>query len=675
MRIVKEYPHKVRELPHVEVPMPDGCKLAARIWMPEGAESTPVPAILEYIPYRKNDLTAQRDESMHPYTAGHGYAVVRLDLRGTGESQGLMLDEYLPQELQDGFDAIAWIADQPWCDGNVGMMGISWGGFNGLQVAALQPPALKAVISVCSTDDRYADDVHYMGGAMVIDQLSWASIMFGKNTLPPDPRHVGEAWRPMWRERLEKSGLWLKNWLEHQTRDEFWKHGSICEDWSKVTTPIYAISGWADGYCRAVFRLMENLQGPKKGLIGPWAHKYPHLGQPGPAIGFLQEALRWWDHWLKGQDTGIMEEPMLRLYMQDPAPPKGWYADRPGRWVAEPSWPSPNIERRALPLGADGRLHLEADAKAEAGVLTHASQGRVGMASGKWCSYAVPGDQPGDQGTDDAGSLRFETAPLEQPLEIAGDAAVELELSVDKPVAQLAARIVDVHPNGAATRVCYGVLNLCHRDGHAEPEPLIPGERYRIRVPMKPVAQRFEKGHRLRLSLSTVYFPMIWPTPETVTLTLHTEGSRLELPVRVASPADEALAPFAEPEAGPELAVETLEAPDLHWRVVDDVGSDRIELHVGDGDGVIRIVDWDLTIRSQAYERYTVEGGDARSARGTVRWEYAMGRADWQVRTETETTLTSDPQSFIIEARLKAWEGDELAHEEVWSERIPRRMA
>src|SRR5699024_11998709 len=177
-------------------------------------------------------------------------------------------DEYLQQELDDGCQVIDWLARQPWCDGNIGMIGISWGGFNGLQIAAMQPPALKAVVTCCSTDDRYADDVHYMGGTLLIDNLSWASIMFGRNTLPPDPQNKPDTWRDLWMQRLQGSGLWLKNWLEHQHRDEFWKHGSICEDYSAIQCPVFAVSGWADGYCRTVFRLMESLDAPRKGLVG-----------------------------------------------------------------------------------------------------------------------------------------------------------------------------------------------------------------------------------------------------------------------------------------------------------------------------------------------------------------------------------------------------------------------
>jgi len=670
MKHMQAFPHRVREIHHTEIAMPDGCRLAARIWMPEGAERNPVPAILEYLPYRKNDFTAARDATMQPYLAAHGYAVIRLDLRGAGDSEGLLVDEYLPQELQDGCDAIAWIAEQDWCDGSVGMIGISWGGFNGLQIAALQPPALKAVITLCSTDDRYADDIHYMGGCLLGEQLSWASIMFGRNTLPPDPENVGEKWRDLWLERLEGSGLWLKNWLEHQRRDAFWTHGSICEDWSKVTVPVYAVSGWADGYCRSVFRLMEHLQGPKKGLVGPWAHRYPHIGTPGPAIGFLQEELRWWDHWLKGCDTGIMDEPMLRLFQQESAPPKGFYRSRAGRWIAEPSWPSPQVVRTPFHLTPEGGL--TATPPAGSSVLTHRTPADVGMTSGKWCSYGVPGDAPVDQRRDDAGSLCFEMAVPDEGLAFAGDATVRLRLSVDRPVAQIAARIVDVHPDGRATRLSFGVFNLTHLTGHESPEPLVPGRVYDVAVPMKHAAQMLPAGHRLRLALSSSYFPMIWPTPEPVTLSVHTEGSALELPLRAASPLDSRLAPFDAPVAGGPPVKEQVEAPHSYFRIVEDAAGGDIQMQIATGDGTSRLVQNGLTMHAQGYETYGVPLDDVAGAFGRTKWHYGLSRGEWSVRSETETLLRADADAFIIEARLSAFEGGTLIFEKHWSERIAR---
>ncbi|MCB2174053.1 CocE/NonD family hydrolase, partial [bacterium] len=297
MKIIREFPHQIKKIENVWIPMPDGVRLAARLWLPRDSETTPVPAILEYIPYRKRDSTRSRDTQIYSYFAGHGYAGVRVDIRGSGDSDGVLLDEYLQQELDDGLAILQWLERQPWCNGRIGMMGISWGGFNGLQIAALRPPQLKAVISVSSTDDRYADDVHHMGGCLLGDNLSWASTMFSYNSCPPDPAVVGGRWRDMWFARLRGSGLWLEKWLRHQRRDAYWRHGSVCEDFAAIQCPVMAVSGWADGYSNAVFRLLEGLSVPCRGLVGPWGHKYPHVGQPGPAIGFLQEAVRWWDTW------------------------------------------------------------------------------------------------------------------------------------------------------------------------------------------------------------------------------------------------------------------------------------------------------------------------------------------------------------------------------------------
>ena len=353
--IVTTFPRTVRVIEHTLIPLKDGTMLAARIWLPDDAEQNPVPAILEYLPYRKRDGTYERDALTHPYLAGHGYAGVRVDIRGCGESNGLLFDEYAKQEQDDGVEVIAWLATQPWCSGVVGMMGVSWGGFNGLQIAARRPPALKAIVTICSTDDRYADDVHYMGGALLTaDGLEWGSFFFGSMCLPPDPMLVGDSWRAMWLERLGNVPLFFELWLQHQRRDAYWKHGSVCEDYEAIQCPLYAVGGWTDAYKNAIPRLLERLTVPRKGLIGPWAHGYPHFALPGPQIGFLQEMLRWWDYWLKGIDTGVMDEPMLRAWMTESVKPASHHEALPGRWVAEPSWPPPGITPQRLFLTDEG---------------------------------------------------------------------------------------------------------------------------------------------------------------------------------------------------------------------------------------------------------------------------------------------------------------------------------
>ena len=531
---------RFRKLENMAIPMSDGCLLSADIWLPERAgEENPVPAVLEYIPYRKRDITAIRDSINHAYFAGHGFAGVRVDLRGSGDSQGLLSDEYLEQELSDGETVLRWLAEQPWCSGKIGMFGKSWGGFNGLQLAARQPPELAAVIAVCATDDRYADDIHYMGGCLLGDQLSWSSAMFAHTSCPPDPLVVGDDWKDMWLQRLQHCQPWVFTWLEHQHRDSFWQHGSVCEDFHSIEVPVLAVSGWADGYSNAVFRLLKGLQTPCWGLIGPWGHRYPHQGVPGPAIGFLQEAVRWWGRWLKNEPTGVENEPVLRVWMQDSVPPTVDRGYRPGRWVAESSWPSDrvaNVSYTLLPGLIEKSRTLDKVEEEEVWVQSPLS---VGLFAGRWCSFTATPDLPHDQREEDGGALVFQSRALEKSMEILGAPEVRLSLSVDQPLAMVAVRLSDVYPDGQAERVTYGLLNLVYRDSFESPSKLTEGRRLEIRCPMNGIAHTFPAGHRVRVSVSTSYWPLAWPSPQPVRLTVFTGASRLLLPVRPPEPQSE----------------------------------------------------------------------------------------------------------------------------------------
>ena len=658
---------------NVFIPLADRCRLAARIWRPVGSDENPVPAVLEYIPYRKRDLKRHRDALLHPYIARHGYACVRVDLRGSGDSDGVLVDEYLEQELADGEEVIAWIAEQPWCTGSVGMIGISWGGFNGLQIAARRPAALRAVVTLCSTDDRYADDVHYMGGCLLGDNLSWSAVMLAYNSMPPDPEVVGDRWRDMWFERLEDSGLWLDTWLRHQRRDGYWKHGSICEDYDAVQVPVMAVSGWADGYSNAVFRLLANLSVPRLGLVGPWSHKYPNLGVPGPAIGFLQETIRWWDQWLKGLDTGILDEPMLRAYMLDSVPPTTQYEHRPGRWVAEPSWPSPAIEDQPWVLGGHWRLVREGVATVTERQLTVQSPLTLGLFAGKWCSYSATPDLPHDQREEDGGALVFESPALEADLEILGAPEAELVLASDRPVAQVAVRLSDTAPDDKATRVTYGLLNLTHRNGHETPEPLVPGEAVHIHLALNHVAYSFPAGHRLRLAISTSYWPLAWLPPESARLTLSTGQSRLHLPVRRPR-AEDANVAFAAPETGPGTAVTTLEPGEHNWIVHRDLATDTSTLAVINDNGRWRLDEIALEVEDRARELYVTTADDFASARGEVETVRSLRRGDWNVRTITRTSLTTDATMFHLHAQVDGYEGGERVYSRNFSEVIPRDL-
>ncbi len=653
----------------VWITMSDDTRLAARIWLPEDAATDPVPAILEYLPYRRRDGTAARDYLTHPYFAARGYACVRVDMRGTGDSDGLLLDEYLRQEQDDALEVIAWIARQDWCSGAVGMMGISWGGFNGLQVAARRPPALRAIISLCSTDDRYADDVHYMGGALLIDNLRWASTMFGYQTRPPDPAIVGERWREMWVQRLTAEPLLLHTWLEHQTRDAYWRHGSVCEDPGAITAACYLIGGWADSYSNAVPRMLERLRCPRKGLIGPWAHKYPHFATPGPAIGFLQEALRWWDHWLKGRDTGVMDEPMYRVWLEEYVPPATEHDERPGRWVAEPAWPSAHIAARVWHLG-DTTLSVTPAPPARRVIATPQD---VGEAAGAWCAYGAGHEQPGDQRADDGRSVVFDSGPLAERAEILGAPVLEATVTSDRPDALLIARLSDVAPDGASLRVSYGVLNLTHRDGHDTPQPLPVGAPVRVRVQLNDCAHAFPAGHRIRLALSTAYWPLVWPSPSIVQLDLDTGASRLLLPHRPPSTQDATLAAFQQPASASPLPRTTLTPPAMARRAGHDQIDDVATFEVSDDTGRYRIEPTGLEYRLASVERYTIRPGDPLSARAEVTFEMEQGRDAWQTRAVSRTVLRASETAFLIDATLDAWEGEQRIIARNWQLSVPRR--
>jgi len=677
VRVVESFPHAVRDIENVWIPLSDGCRLAARIWLPEDAGDRPVPAILEYIPYRKRDLMRVRDQPIHHYFAGHGYAAVRVDVRGSGDSDGVLVDEYTPQELDDALEVLRWIAAQPWCSGALGMMGISWGGFNSLQVAARRPPELQAVITVCSTDDRYADDAHYMGGCLLNENLQWGSILWTANAYPPDPEIVGERWRTMWMQRLEAARLFPAVWLAHQRRDEYWKHGSVCEDFSRIRCPVYAVGGWADGYSNAVPRLLAGLRVPCKGLVGPWAHAYPHDGVPGPAIGFLQEALRWWGHWLKGEDTGIMDEPAYRVWMQESVPPAPFHAERPGRWVAENGWPSARIRQRRLHLNP-GRLQ---QAPAPESRLAVCSPQSTGLAGGSWCGFGLAGEAPGDQRPDDGGSLVFDSEPLAERLEILGAPVVTLALDLDRPAGLVAVRLNDVAPHGASARVSYGLLNLTHRDGHEQPAPLEPGRRYTLGVRLNDAAHAFPPGHRLRVAISTSYWPMAWPPPAPATLGVYAGASRLELPVRPPDPADAGLRPFGAPERGPSESRTRLRALDLDRRVEHDLTTNRTVCTTFSDGGELggaslaRVEAIDLELGYTILQRQRIDAHDPLSAEHEIEQRTRFRRGAWRVDVRSRVRLRATSDRFRLQAELDAYEGGARVYARSWDEELTREPA
>ena len=645
------------------ITLSDSTRLSTRLWKPTDAAIDPVPAILEFLPYRKRDGTTARDALTHPYFAQRGYACARVDMRGNGDSYGLMEDEYSQQELEDAVEVIQHLAAQDWCNGSVGMMGISWGGFNSLQVAAMTPPELKAIITLCSTVDRYADDIHYKGGCLLNENLGWGATMWSYSSRAPDPA-LRDDWREMWLDRLENEPFLPTTWLKHQTRNEYWKHGSVCENFSGIKAKVLAVGGWGDAYKNTVSNIIENIEG-SKGIMGPWVHKYPHFAVPEPRIGFLQEALRWWDKWLKGIETGVEDDPDLRLYQMDGVRPQTWYTERAGRWVAQVT------ERDAQPDSPMQEYFLNKDGLRDhrgSVDITMSSPQDCGADAGEYCAIWLGPEMPGDQRRDDALSATWDTEILSNDIQITGAPTITLKLSSDQPTAQIAVRLNHIHPDGASTRITYGVLNLCHLGGHEVSTPIPLNEAVMATLKLDQCAYTVPAGHRLRISVSNSYWPLLWPSPNATTLTIS-EGT-VQLPL-LNEAVGQSVA-FALPEAADPWQTETIREGTNSRKQETDLNTGIVHLRIEDDFGKVRDADHGLINGSVAREHWQIHPDDPLSARGTCHWSDEVERDDIKLRTEARCEMWSDRDHFYLTAKIEAFENEQQIYERSVSDKIPR---
>ncbi len=530
---------------HEMIPLPDGISLAVTLYLPPDADSTPVPAILEYLPYRKDDQMLARDYDLYGYLIAHGYAGARVDIRGTGRSEGALPEgEYTEQEQADAEAVIAWLAARPWCTGAVGMWGISWGGFNAIQVAIRHPPALRAIIAVDASDDLFHDDVHYIDGLLHLDE--YALMIDHLNALPPAPDFP-----------LDDATLtgrfdappWLMTWLGEQRDGPYWRRASLRPDYSRLTVPAFLIGGWWDGYRDSVFRMAAAVPAPTRVLLGPWNHTFPHDAEPGPAIEWRAEAVRWWDHWLKGADTGLLAEPPVTVYVQHWRPPEPRLTELPGAWRSEDALPPERTTSLVLYCGP-GRSLADAPGPRDAASLRYVPS--AGIEAGHWWGELTP-----DQRGTDAFCLVFDSEPLADDLEILGLPRVEIFGSADASPLNWFARVSDVAPDQTVTMVAGG--------GRADrPDPLrdpaepMPGasglradpEPDWLPLQLHAASWVFPRGHRIRLAISNAMWPMIWPTPRpaTATIRLGPTGTRLVLPVVPAQ--DQPVPEFPAPTIG-----------------------------------------------------------------------------------------------------------------------------
>ncbi len=663
--MTREYSFNIIE--HTMIPLPDGTQLAARIWLPETDQETTFPAVLEYLPYRKRDGTAARDESTFPVFAAAGIVGVRVDICGHGESDGEFDDEYSERELTQGAEVIDWISKQPWCNGSVGMMGISWGGFNGMQIAAMHPPALKAVISIGTTVDRYNDDIHYKNGCHLYSNFYWSNMMLTYAARAPDPL-LRNDWQAAWKHRLEQQPFPLHLWLAHQRRDAYWEHGSICENYPDYTVPTLIIGGWSDLYQNAPPELAANAAGVVKAINGPWIHKYPHFAWPKPRMDFHAEAIRWWNHWLRGEETYPENTPDYRVYMSENVRAGGERLFEPGRWLAIDTWPTPSEAKRFL-LANDLSLSTD-DATHEAKTLSICSPQDCGISCGEMFSLAPGADLPGDQRIDDGGSLVFSTEPLTEALEIVGRPRIKLDVSIDKALGNLCVRVVDVHPDGNAHRVSWGVINLAHRNGNASPELMTPDKQQTVQIELDHCAYRFIPGHRIQVCLSTSYWPAIHPPPEKVTASISTGGnSQIDFPL-----ASEAY-PINIPEPENDNLLPTyphLSEPVSNRTVERDLDAQRTIYRVYDDTGEEEIPDSKLIVQHIRDEHWSIETDNPLSMLANGKHTWISRRGDWKTCVECTTSMHCDENFFYLSADVTTWLNDKVFNNKTWDEKVKR---
>jgi predicted acyl esterase len=627
------------------IAMEDGTRLAARLWLPD---ARPAAVVLEALPYRMDDLTSSYAGEYARLCEEGGLAVARVDLRGTGSSEGFAGDEYPPQEQADLADVIAWLAAQEWSSGRVGMYGTSYSGFNSIQVAMERPPALGAICAIYATDDRYTDDVHYTGGALrCIDLVDYVLYMAAMNVLPPVPSVFGDGWRDEWLERIERAEPWLLRWLEQQVDSPYWRHGSLRPDYGRISCPTMIVAGWADGYRNNTFRTFEALECPKRLLVGPWSHMSTATSLPGPHIDLVPELTRWFRRWLCDERNGVEDEPPISVFVRRSTRPQPDLAELRGSWRSEPGWPLARGRTRTLtPQPGSGSDEI-------------AILGDVGTSAWISCAGRLPWGQPSDQREDDARSLVYEW-PLEGELEILGHPVVSTTITSPVPVAYLSARLCDVFPDGTSALVARGVLNLAHRRSSTEPETLVPGAPTPVTIELDATSWVFEEGHRVRLSLAGADWPNVWPPPAGGTLTVDRGTVELSLPVVEGPPAIEQPPTFT-PSPGKEThgPDPTGEQPPLVWRVEHDVLGRERRAVVSHGSS------YDGDAGARVDERYEGALGVSLTdpavawARGRSRYVVCWPEADCAAEATLE--LHSDANAYHVVVEVVA---EELSDDE-----------
>ncbi|HZB01479.1 MAG TPA: CocE/NonD family hydrolase [Actinomycetota bacterium] len=631
--------------------MDDGVRIAVTLHFPDHVPP-PWPVVLEVQPYRKDDFSDSTPIYRRLCDEG-GLVVCRADVRGTGSSEGVAEDEYSDREWLDHDATIVWLAEQEWSNGNVGMWGTSYSGFNALQMAVRRPPALKAIIPIFATDRRYTDDVHYGGGARRgIDILDYPTYMVAFNALPPVPFAYGDGWRDEWKRRVEANEPWVLHWLEHQNEDAYWRRGSSIDGYDRIEAATLVIAGHADGYRNMAFRAFERLRGPKQVLFGPWAHWSPRVSMPGPRIDHVPVMIAWWRRWLAGEDVDT--GPPIAIFVRrwtEPEPDTDAYA---GEWRAEPAWPP-------VRLAEDRRVLATSEPRTGDALPI---RGDVGVAGSIWCAGLPPFGLPWDQRADETHSLVYDW-PVDVETEIMGRPRVELTVTSSAPVAFVSAKLCDVAPDGTSALVTRGILNLTHRDSHERPEPLPVGEPVHATFELDATAYVFEPGHRIRLDLAPSDFPSSWPPPLAGTLAFDRDASALVLPTLDGPPLEPP--PVFAPGAAEGKGVDR-----VRWEIHEDVlARERsVEIDHGGVRGRVGVTETSDRYHGEIRVRWP-EPGHCTATAGA---ELELAWPEATVRAESRTILRSDPETWHLEIDLDVFDGDERIAQRRWERTLPRDL-
>jgi hypothetical protein len=638
--------YKVKEF-HERVHMRDGVELAVKIIRP--AAEGRFPAVMSYDAYRT--LRRSREQwiyanealggaptpaagsdprEYYDYFAERGYAMVAFDARGTGDSGGYTTGMYSDAERQDGYDMVEWIAAQAWCNGSVGMWGISYGGVDTWQVAMIHPPHLKAIIVRSGTDDVYTDWA-YPGG---VPRGFW---MYGaylpahlaQNFAPPDSEFTGEKWAEIWEEHLQHNSPTSLEYLNHQLDGPYWRARSLRPDYDRIKCAVFVIGGWSDWYGTAELRAFAQLKVPKRALIGPWAHFWPENALPGPRIDARGEYLKWFDQWLRQVNTGIMNEPPVTIFVTQYQPPAPLYIEAKGSWRYENEWPPTRTHYTPVYLQAEGKLSSKPDQGAIDQHDDYRYNPAVGVMNGIYAGgQAWPWAMPLDQRLDEAYSLTYTTPPLETDTEVTGQPVADIYVSSSAEVAYFAVKVCDVAPDGTSKKVTDGGLNATHRLSHAHPQLLKPGEVYELKIDLEYLAYVFPAGHRIRVDITSADFQNAWPVSKAALNSVHRNSkfpSRVILPI-VPEQNPRLPSPCLTPSPNPLPTLEAVHKP--NHRVSYDLINQRTTVSTGDG------------------STFTVSSNNPAEAVASATQEYDFNEHGQVIKVRVHEITTSDAETF-----------------------------